>query len=236
MVMRHSPTFFRKGFFLRSEVTSKYFIRTCFRYSSNQRASTLSSEVSKMTSESLRSTSPRRSPTPVPAGLQLPSGKEVSEILQQMSCEISQSTTAEIVEIANAADSRSKLRDLLPVYFYSWLLQGPEAVITHLLLHYFILWRDCGELRRDRQVFEEHIERLKGRVGELEELREPSPEIGRLARQVQDLKMKNEKLQHSHDEVSMFVCLLFPHTSIEPVCMAVLVCVCDSSQYCVQSL
>ena len=161
-----------------------------------------------MTSESLRSTSLRRSPTPVAAGLQLPSGKEVSEILQQMSCEISQSTTAEIVEIANAADSRSKLRDLLPVYFYSWLLQGPEAVITHLLLHYFILWRDCGELRRDRQVFEEHIERL-GRVGELEEIREPNPEIGRLARQVQDLKKKSEKLQNSYDEVSMLVCL-FP--------------------------
>ena len=155
-----------------------------------------------MSSESLRSASPRRSPTPVPDRLQLPSGKEVSEILQQMCGEISQSTTAEIVEIANSADSESKLRDLMPVYFYSWQLRSPEAVITHLLLHYFILWRDCSELRRDRQVFEEHIECLKGRVGELEESREPDPEISRLTIQVQDLKMKNEKLQTSHDEVS----------------------------------
>ena len=116
--------------------------------------------------------------------------------------EISQSTTAEIVEIANSADSESKLRDLMPVYFYSWQLRSPEAVITHLLLHYFILWRDCSDLRRDRQVFEEHIECLKGRVGELEESREPDPEISRLTIQVQDLKMKNEKLQTSHDEVS----------------------------------
>ena len=67
----------------------------------------------------------------------------------------------------------------------------------------FILWRDCSDLRRDRQVFAEHIEWLKGRVGGLEEVREPDPEIGRLTKQVQDLKMKNEKLQTSHDEVSV---------------------------------
>ena len=156
-----------------------------------------------MASESLRKTSPLRSPSP---RLQLPNGKEVSEILQQMCGEISQSTTAEIVETANSADSESKLRDLMPIYFYSWQLRSPEAVITHLLLHYFILWRDCSELRRDRQVFEEHIEWLKGRVGELEEVREPDPEIIRLTKQVQDLKMKNEKLQSAHNEVSVAVC------------------------------
>jgi len=162
-----------------------------------------------MSSESLRSASPRRSPTPVPDRLQLPSGKEVSEILQQMCIEISQSTTAEIVEIANSADSESKLQDLMPVYFYSWQLQSREAVITHLLLHYFILWRDCSELRRDRQVLEEHIEWLKGRVQELEEVREPDPEISRLTKQVQDLKMKNEELQSAHDEVRVAVCPSF---------------------------
>jgi len=58
-------------------------------------------------------------------------------------------------------------------------------------------------LRRDRQVFEEHIEWLKGRVEELEEVREPDPEISRLTIQVRDLKMKNEKLQTAHDEVSV---------------------------------
>ena len=176
-------------------------------------------QVYKMASESLRSTSPRRSPTPVPARLQLPSGKEVSEILQQMCGEISQSTTAEIVEIANSADSESKLRDLMPVYFYSWQLRSPEAVITHLLLHYFILWRDCSELRRDRQVFEEHIKRLKGRVQELE-IRGPNTETGGLTKQVHDLKMKNKKLQSAHDEVSV---LIFAPLAIYgvPVCLSV---------------
>ena len=168
-----------------------------------------------MSSESLRSTSPRRSPTPVPARLQLPSGK-VSEILQQMCGEISQSTTAEIVEIANSADSESRLWDLM---FYPWQLRSPEAVITHLLLHYFILWRDCRELRRDRQVFEEHIEWLKGRVQELE-IRGPNPETGGLTKQVQDLKMKNKKLQSAHDEVSV---LIFAPLAIYgvPVCPSV---------------
>ena len=92
--------------------------------------------------------------------LPLPSGQEVSEILQQMCEDISQTTTAEMVEIANSAAFQSKLQDLLPVYFYSWQLQGPEAVFIHLLLHYFILWRDRSAMRRDRQAFEEYIERV----------------------------------------------------------------------------
>ena len=98
----------------------------------------------------------------------LPSGKEVSEILQQMCEDISQTTTAEMVEVANSAVPRSQLQDLLAVYFYSWQLRSLEAVIIHLLLHYFILWHDGSEMRRDRQAFEEHIERLKSRVAELE--------------------------------------------------------------------
>ena len=56
-------------------------------------------------------TSSRRPPTPVSLQL-LPSGQEVSEILQQMCREISQTTTAEMVEVANSAASQSKLQDL----------------------------------------------------------------------------------------------------------------------------
>ena len=131
--------------------------------------------------------------------------------------EISQTTTAEIVEVANSAAPRSKLQDLLPVYFYSWQLKSREAVIIYLLLNYFLLWQDGSERREDRQAFEEYIERLKTRVAELEkkldasqseihktkaELEETDPEVNRLTKQVQDLKMDNKKLQSAHDEVS----------------------------------
>ena len=168
-----------------------------------------------------------------PASLQqLPSGREVSDILQQMCGEISQTTTAEIVKVANSAAPRSKLQDLLPVYFYSWQLQSPEAVIIYLLLHYFILWRDRdgSERREDRQALEEYIERLKTRVAELEkkldasqseirktkaELEEPDPEINRLTKQVQDLQMKNEKLQSADDEVSACPCIC--HSSLAEI-------------------
>ena len=159
----------------------------------------------------------------------LPSGKEVSEILQRMCSEISQTTTAEMVEIANSAASRSQLQELLPVYFYSWQLQSPEAVIIHLLLNYFILWRDTNgsERREVKEAFEEHIERLKIRVAELEkklyesrtevhqmnaeleERREPDPEIMRPLKEVQVLRPVDGKLQCGHDEVSVSVCLPF---------------------------
>ena len=136
--------------------------------------------------------------------------------------EISQTTTAEIVEIANSAAPRSKLQELLQVYFYSWQLQSPEAVIIHLLLNYFILWRDGSKRREVKEAFEEYIEQLKSRVAELEkslyesqtevhrmkpaeleERREPDPEIMRLTKQVQDLRLEHGKLQCAHDEVSV---------------------------------
>ena len=131
--------------------------------------------------------------------------------------EIWQTTTAEIVEVANSAASQSKLQDLLPVYFYSWQLKSLEAVIIHLLLKQ---WRDSSERRRDRWTFAEHSERLKGRVAELEkklyesrnkinrvtaELEESESEIDRLMKQVQELQLQNEKLQCAHNEVC--VCL-----------------------------
>ena len=144
--------------------------------------------------------------------LKLPSGEEVSEILQHMCGEISQTTSAEIVEIANSAAFQGKLQDLLPIYFYSWQLRSPEAVIIHLLLHYFILWRDGSEMRRDRRAFEEYIERLKGRVAELEKIRarEFDPHINRLTKQVQDLKLENERLQRARDEVECIRLTVFP--------------------------
>ena len=98
-------------------------------------------------------------------------------------------------------------------------------MIIHLLLHYFVLLRDGSERREGRQAFEEYIERLKSRVAELEkklyesrtevhqlkveleEKREPDPEMMRLMKQVQALKLENEKLLCAHDEVSVSVCL-----------------------------
>ena len=100
----------------------------------------------------------------------------------------------------------------MPVYFHLWELQSPEAVIIYLLLRQ---WRDSSE-SRERRVFKEHSERLKGRVAELEkklhdcrnkvnrvtgELEKSEPEINRLMKQVQELQLQNEKLQSAHNEV-----------------------------------
>ena len=111
---------------------------------------------------------------------------------------------------ANSAVSRSKLQDLMPVYFHLWELQ---AVTIHLLLKQ---WRDSSERSRERWAFKEHSERLKGCVAELEkklydsrnevnrvttELGESEPEINRLMKQVQELQLQNKKLQSAHNEV-----------------------------------
>ena len=131
-----------------------------------------------------------------------------------MCTEISQTTTEEMVEVTNSTASKRKLQDLMSVYFYSWRLQSPEAVIIHLFLNYFILWRDGSKRREDRLAFEEYIERLKSRVAELEkklyesrtevhqikaeleERRESDPEINKLMKLETD-----ENLKGTHDEV-----------------------------------
>ena len=144
-----------------------------------------------------------------------------------MCAEISQTTTAEMVEVANSAVSRSKLQDLLPVYFYSQL-QSPEAVIICLLLKQ---WRDSSERRRERRAFEEHSERLRGRVAELERklyesrnevhdhrvtanVEESEPEINRLTTQVQDLPLQYEtESKSTHNKVCVYV-HLFLHVRV----------------------
>ena len=142
-----------------------------------------------------------------------------------MCAEISQTTTAEMVEVANSAVSRSKLQDLLPVYFYSQL-QSPEAVIICLLLKQ---WRDSSERRRERRAFEEHSERLRGRVAELERklyesrnevhrvaanVEESEPEVNRLTTQVQDLPLQYEtESKSTHNKVCVYV-HLFQHVRV----------------------
>ena len=151
--------------------------------------------------------------SPSPPCLQLPSG-EVSEILQQMCAEISQTTTAEMVEVANSATFQSKLQELMLVYFYSQL-QSPEAVIICLLLKQ---WWDNSEKRQDRWAFEENNERRRGRMADMErneswnevhrvtaEMEESKPEINRLMTQVQDLTLQNDKLQYAHLKVSVLI-------------------------------
>ena len=167
---------------------------------------------------------PRRSPS-TPSVQLLPSEQEVSEILQQMSAEISQMKTADMVEVANSAASQSKLQELLPVYFYSQL-QSPEAVIIHLLLKQ---WRDSSERRRERRAFEVNNERLRGRVAELERklyesrnevhrvaanVEESEPEVNRLTTRVQDLPLQYEtESKSTHNKVCVYV-HLFQHVRV----------------------
>lgn len=144
----------------------------------------------------------------------LPNQGEVGELLERICSDVSDATTAEIVDLANCEESQEKLRDLLPVYFYSWQVKSPEAIMIYLLLHCFILKRDGNELRQDKKDFEKHIERLKNRLGELEErcaengsADGSAVEASRLATRIDELTRENVKLQQSRDEVrKMFFC------------------------------
>ena len=93
--------------------------------------------------------------------------EETGELLEQTCGEISDATTTELIEVANSVAAQRKMQDLLPVYFHSWQLQSPESIMVFLLLSYFVLKRECTGLKRDRQSFEDHIERLQTRVEEL---------------------------------------------------------------------
>ena len=103
----------------------------------------------------------------------LPSA-EVADMLQLSASRVSEATSSELnssrlVELSNSAPAQAKLsEELLPVYFYSWQLNGPQAVIAFLLLHLLVLWREGEEASQERRVYHEHAAMLKTRISELE--------------------------------------------------------------------
>ena len=156
-----------------------------------------------------------------------------NEILEQTCGEMSDATTSEMVEIANSTEAQQCVEDLLPVYFRTWQLHSTESIMVFMLLNYFILKRDCTELKSDRTSFEDHIEKLKNRVAQLEEAnaslehlrkledkKRRSPDnceqslanscsqedgrtVERLTQQLKELMTENRKLQRTQEEVKM---------------------------------
>ena len=167
--------------------------------------------------------SPRsRSTSPGPLGL--PGHAETGELLEQICAQISEETTAELVDIANSAESQHRLQDLLPVYFFSWQLQQPAAIMIYLLLQFFLVKRDCSNLRKEKEECEAHIYKLKQKVGDLEEqlheLRVQSPnsreaesatdsngEISKLVNKIEELSLQNQQLESTKTEVGRLSCL-----------------------------
>ena len=163
-----------------------------------------------MATRSCNSTTASRSAAS-PSSLVVVRLEETGELLEQTCGEISDATTTELIEVANSVAAQRKMQDLLPVYFHSWQLQSPESIMVFLLLSYFVLKRECTGLKRDRQSFEDHIESLKTRVGELEQdlttvsataANKPVHSVGKL----KELQDRNTKLQKAQDEVSVCAC------------------------------
>lgn len=144
--------------------------------------------------------------------------EEVEEILQVSAQSISQQTSCNastLVQLSNSSESQEKLKDLLPVYFYSWNLTNSHSIIVYLLLHYFLVKQDHHEMVSAKQLYEEHIARLKSRMSDLEERLtksslalatatggpQNSAELVRLRRQVEQLISENDQLRRTNDEV-----------------------------------
>ena len=161
------------------------------------------------------SSSPRsksRSPSP---GLGLPGDAETGELLEQICTQLSEETTAELVDIANSTVVQQRMQDMLPIYFYSWKLRQPVAIIIYLLLQFFLVKRDSSDLRKDKEECETHIYKLKQKIGDLEEqLRAKSPpsinsesstdssvEISKLEKEIEQLSLHNQQLQNTKAEV-----------------------------------
>ena len=153
----------------------------------------------------------------------IPTVGESTAILSEVCCELSKATSPEMVELANnPGPQRSLTQDLLPLYFYSWELKSPIAVLVNLLLHCFVYQRDILELREGRRAFEDHIQGLKEKIASYEtELKEMKlrnglrpctatgqekicyhgDEVERLQNEMAALRDENLRLQSSYDEV-----------------------------------
>ena len=159
---------------------------------------------------------------------------EMHEVLQLSSSQVSQATASNasaLVQLSNSEKSHERLQQLLPLYFYSWNLTDAHSVIVFLLLHYFLLKREHGEVLGAKGMYEEHIALLKSRMSDLEEKlfnshshsgsgsgsNSSSPrngnvtggdcdqalarEVESLRNQVASLRVENDQLKHSNEEV-----------------------------------
>lgn len=152
-----------------------------------------------------------RSPSP---GLGLPGDAETGELLEQICTQLSEETTAELVDIANSTVVQQRMQDMLPIYFYSWKLREPAAIIIYLLLQFFLVKRDSSYLTKEKEECETHIYELKQKIGDLEEqLRAKTPpinsesksvEISKLEKEVEQLSLHNQQLQNTKAEVGAF--------------------------------
>ena len=159
--------------------------------------------------------------------------EEIEEILKLSAQEMSKLTTSSsctLVQLSNSPESQEKLKDLLPVYFHSWNLTSSHSIIVYLLLHYFLVKQEHDEIVTAKQLYEEHIARLKTRMSDLEERLTKSSlalatasgsatavnrlqsqqnftEVFRLRRQVEQLMGENAQLRRTNEEVCVCVCV-----------------------------
>lgn len=146
-----------------------------------------------------------------------------SDVLERSCSAMSDATTSEMVEVANSPESQQSVEDLLTVYFRTWQLRSTESILVFVLLSFSALLRDCSELKADRSIYEDHIARLKKRIGDLEvendDLKKlqmleerkkrqspdkegPASEHDRVTQRLQELMLENSRLRQNRDEVS----------------------------------
>ena len=128
--------------------------------------------------------------------------------------------TSVVVHLSNCPGALRKIKDLLPIHFYSWKLKNAEAALIYTLLHMFVLLGQYREMEGERVTYQDYVTQLKSRIAQLEDERmfeqqqEQSSgdnerhreELVRLRRENAALRQSNTKLQASQDQVR--VCVL----------------------------
>lgn len=158
---------------------------------------------------------------PAPTTRPLPTVNESAAILSEVCGRLSRETSREMVDLSNDPGPQQTLtQDLLPLYFYSWDLKSPIAVLVSLLLHCFVYQREIIDLCEGRRAFEDHIQHLKEKIASYEmkqkEMKLKSSfrpctksrqtegccdEVERLQNEMSTLRDENLRLQNSYDEV-----------------------------------
>ena len=123
--------------------------------------------------------------------------------LEKSSQESTRYVNDDLIRAAASSRARSCLQSLVERYFHPIHLREYYSVLSLLLLQLYLVRREHAEVNELNRSLEDHLTRMKRRVGDLESGN--AEETARLKRRIQELMKENSEYGRKCQEVSSVV-------------------------------
>lgn len=126
---------------------------------------------------------------------------DVCAALEKSAQENTRYVSEDLIRAAASPRARSCLQGLVERYFHPIHLREYYSVLSLVLLQLYLIRREHAEVNELNRSLEDHLSRMKRRVGDLESGN--SEETSRLKRRIQELMKENSEYKKKYQEVSL---------------------------------